>query len=78
VQLVFDHHASISGIPSGSDEKTLKTGVVLKKSSDGCKLHEPAGCNPVAADHGAYADFPLNGSRRKGIDGLTISGELLR
>jgi hypothetical protein len=31
--IIFNHHASNGGIPSGSDEKTFKTGVVLKKSS---------------------------------------------
>ena len=41
MRLVFDHHASISGISSGSDEKIFKAGVVLKKSNDNCKSHEP-------------------------------------
>jgi hypothetical protein len=76
--IILSRHASIGGIPSGSDEKIFKTGVVLKKSSDNCKSHEPAVCNPVAAVHGEDADFPLNSFRRKGINGLTISGELLR
>jgi hypothetical protein len=31
--IIFNRHASNDGIPSGSDEKTFKTGVVLKKCS---------------------------------------------
>jgi hypothetical protein len=42
--IIFSHHASTGGIPSDFDEKTLKTGVVLKKSNDNCKSREPAGC----------------------------------
>ena len=40
--IIFCHPASISGIPSGSDEKVFATVVVLKKSNDNCKSHEPA------------------------------------
>jgi hypothetical protein len=32
--IIFCHHASIGGIPCGSDEEVFETGVVLKKSND--------------------------------------------
>jgi len=38
--IIFCHHASIGGIPCGSDEEVFETGVVLKKSNDNCKSHE--------------------------------------
>ena len=74
----FNHHASNGGIPSGSDEKTFKTVVVLKKSSviANCTSQSDAiqSQTPTVKD----TNFPLTRSRRKDIDGLTISGELLR
>ncbi|GEM_PF-1337125 len=74
----FNHHASNSGILSGSDEKTFKTGVVLKKSSAICK--SPGQSDAIQSQTPTVKDtnFPLNRSRRKDINGLTISGELLR